>query len=469
MTAATSPPDAGRAFFVRFSDLDRWSPPEAGLIERDLPLGWKVVRLREVVRLVDARENVERSREYQLAGVRWYGEGVFHRETVSGTETSAKQLTPLLVGALVYNRLFAWKSSFAVVQPEHAGLYVSGEFPQFVADSERLLADFLFLFTTLPSTIEAVNDASVGSTAVSRNRFKEEEFLKLEMPLPPLAEQRATVERWRAAQAEIAATRARIERLDTSSRAELLKALGFAVPEIGVKPKVFAAHWRDLHTWSGTTTFKRLTNVDLRAGRFPVVLGRGVLREVLHGCSAAPSAIPTNLEVLKISAATRGEFAPSEKKFAPDLPRLREQFELRAGDLLLCRTNGTLAYVGMSALVPDDQPNLIFPDKLIRVRVETDKMRPDFLWLVLQTPPMRAQIEAAARTAVGNYAIGGRDVWNLEFPLPPLEVQRALVERVTAARAGIAREREGAARLEAQSKAEIEALILGKRLVSSRF
>ena len=54
--------------------------------------------------------------------------------------------------------------------------------------------------------------ASVGSAAVSRNRFKEEEFLKLEMPLPPLAELRAIVERWRSAQAQIAAAEKLIEK-----------------------------------------------------------------------------------------------------------------------------------------------------------------------------------------------------------------------------------------------------------------
>ena len=35
--------------------------------------------------------------------------------------------------------------------------------------------------------------------------------------------------------------------------------------------------------------------------------------------------------------------------------------------VLMCRTNGTLAYVGMSALIREDESNMVFPDKLIRV------------------------------------------------------------------------------------------------------
>lgn len=63
----------------------------------------------------------------------------------------------------------------------------------------------------------------------------------------------------------------------------------------------------------------------------------------------------------------------------------------------------------MSALVEEDHPELIYPDKVIRLR-PAEHVLPHYLWLVLQTPPLRAQIEAAARTAVGNYAIGGAEV-----------------------------------------------------------
>jgi hypothetical protein len=36
---------------------------------------------------------------------------------------------------------------------------------------------------------------------------------------------------------------------------------------------------------------------------------------------------------------------------------------------------------------------------------------------------LRTQIEAAARTAVGNFAIGSKDIKALKAPLPPLAEQ----------------------------------------------
>ena len=94
----------------------------------------------------------------------------------------------------------------------------------------------------------------------------------------------------------------------------------------------------------------------------------------------------------------------------------------------------------MSALVEHDMPDLIFPDKVIRVRCKPDIL-PAYLWKALQIPFTRSQIEAAARTAVGNNAIGTEDLWNLDLPLPPLDVQQRLVEKIVERQVEIVKER----------------------------
>jgi type I restriction enzyme S subunit len=103
---------------------------------------------------------------------------------------SAKQVTPLVPGALIYNRLFAWKASFAVVPPDFADCCVSNEFPQFVPDTTRVLPEYLYLFCTRETTIRAVNTASTGSAAVSRNRFKKSSSLPLRFRFRPLPNKR---------------------------------------------------------------------------------------------------------------------------------------------------------------------------------------------------------------------------------------------------------------------------------------
>lgn len=215
----------------------------------NLPNGWKVSILAEVVAPVVEKERVEQDKEYHLAGVKWYGEGVFHREDALGKKLSAAYLTPLQSNALIYNRLFAWKASFAVVPEDLAHCHVSSEFPQFLPNAERLDPFFLYLYMILPGTIDAVNRASIGSAAVSRNRYKEEDFLSLRIPLPPLPVQRAIVGRWRAAQEAVVAASDGLKRLaaelDQMLWTEYWKQASVDV----IHQRFLGVNWSDAEAW----------------------------------------------------------------------------------------------------------------------------------------------------------------------------------------------------------------------------
>ena len=107
----------------------------------------------------------------------------------------------------------------------------------------------------------------------------------------------------------------------------------------------------------------------------------------------------------------------------------------------------------------------IFPDKLIRVRCN-DSVLPAYFWKLVQMQFTRSQIEAAARTAVGNYAIGSDHIWALRFPLPPLTIQEAMVKRVDARLTEIAKLKADAKARAGAAKADVEAMILGTKPVA---
>lgn len=127
---------------------------------------------------------------YRMLGVRWYGGGLFVRETRSGRELSAKTVYDVVAGDLVYNRLFAWKESFAIAQPEIVGT-VSNEFPSFLVDDRQVIPSVLLALLLSHDFTRQVNDSSTGSTPTSRNRLKERDFLELEVSVPPMPVQGA--------------------------------------------------------------------------------------------------------------------------------------------------------------------------------------------------------------------------------------------------------------------------------------
>ena len=202
-----------RPICLFWSEVEKWTPNSSLLRFGKLPADWQLLSVREFATQLDNKERVEPEVEYQMAGIKWYGEGVFHRETVLGKEQSANNLYPLKPGTIIYNRLFAWKESFAVVPNEFQGLYVSNEFPQFEIDETIALPDYIYLVFNTKRVIRAVNSASVGSAVISRNRFKESDFLGFKIPLPPLPVQRKIIAHWKVAQRQRLAAEEALSRL----------------------------------------------------------------------------------------------------------------------------------------------------------------------------------------------------------------------------------------------------------------
>lgn len=390
-------------------------------------------------------------KEYKMAGVRWYGEGVFHRETVRGDAMSASQVTPLVAGAVIYNRLFAWKASFAVVPPELTDCYVSSEFPQFIPDTSRILPEYLYLYCTLTPTIRAVNSASTGSSAVSRNRFKEVEFLNFEISLPPLKEQKAIVARRLNAQEEIVAASRRIEKMLDGIQKRFLEHLGLKLPQQQEKMKAFALSWKEFERWGVQYNQQEFTGLNPAMGKYPTIYLRDAIADLENGWSPQCLNRPAEVEewgVLKLGSVSFGLFNDRENKALPKNLKPLPMLVVKKGEVLISRANIT-RLVGACAIVNEVRPRLMLCDKIFRVVFRVDSaIEPAYLAEVMKIPHVRHQIEAAATgTSPTMQNITKPSLLDLSLPLPPLSVQREIIRDIENSRAEIAREREAADRL----------------------
>mgnify|MGYP001583381430 CR=1 FL=1 len=156
---------------------------------------WPMVPLGEVLDPVSRAIRVEPTETYRLLGARWYAGGLFVREVRRGVEIQSPWLYRVKKGDFAYNRLFAWKGSFAVASSEHDDCFVSNEFPCFTIKADRLAPPFLWHFFKQPRVWDEVLGLSSGGTPTSRNRLKEERLLCLKIPLPPLPEQQQIASR----------------------------------------------------------------------------------------------------------------------------------------------------------------------------------------------------------------------------------------------------------------------------------
>ncbi|MFB6590368.1 restriction endonuclease subunit S [Streptomyces diastaticus] len=104
-------------------------------------------------------------------------------------------------------------------------------------------------------------------------------------------------------------------------------------------------------------------------------------------------------------------------------------FLVEEGDFLISRGNGTLGLVGRGGIVGEVANGVAFPDTMIRARVSSGIVLPQFLSLIWETRAVRRQIEGKARTTAGIYKVNQKILESVEFPLPSLDRQLEIVRR----------------------------------------
>jgi type I restriction enzyme M protein len=187
------------------------------------------IRLSEILEQVEIKEKVDREKVYRQLGVRWWGAGTFIREENVGREIKAKALYKVAAGWIIYNRLFAFRGSFAIVPLEHDGCYVSGEFPTFTPKSGVTNGDsvcrYIVHCLNSPQFLQMVDIQSTGSTKTSRNRFNEILFLDVTVNLPTSTEELVEANRILDRACELRAHQKRLAELTETLQEEVFQLL----------------------------------------------------------------------------------------------------------------------------------------------------------------------------------------------------------------------------------------------------
>lgn len=136
---------------------------------------------------------------------------------------------------------------------------------------------------------------------------------------------------------------------------------------------------------------------------------------------------PDELGVLKLSAVSKGFFKREENKALNETDNEEQLLALRKGDVLITRGN-TPELVADVACVPINEPNLLLPDLIYRLRVREEKILPEYLTFFLTTASARVQIRRDARGSSGSMVkVSQGHVLDWVTPVPPLSEQAEIV------------------------------------------
>jgi type I restriction enzyme S subunit len=150
-----------------------------------------------------------------------------------------------------------------------------------------------------------------------------------------------------------------------------------------------------------------------------------------NGYSPRSGDNPEGTLSLKLTATTRGSLNLSDRS----VKRLNEvipsssKFWLRPGDILIQRAN-SLEYVGVAAIYNGPKSEYIYPDLMIRVRVQSDILG-RWIWRYLNSAEGRHYFMSNATGTAGNMPkITGTTVRQIPIPLPPDNRLNECLERL---------------------------------------
>jgi type I restriction enzyme, S subunit len=147
---------------------------------------WEEIELRECLTPISRTESVQRGRQYNLIGVRWYLEGAHIHDTVSGDNVITQQLSQIYEGDVLYNKMWVTKGAFAIAKTEHHSTYGTNEYPQFRPKSnlDTKFIEYAFHNARFLHDAKALCRGTTG-----RARLNPEDFLTLRIQLPVKDEQ----------------------------------------------------------------------------------------------------------------------------------------------------------------------------------------------------------------------------------------------------------------------------------------
>lgn len=135
--------------------------------------------------------SVDPLEEYLFAGVFGFGKGLFVRGIQKGNDTTYKTFNRLHENNIVMSQPKGWEGAITLVTEEFEGLFLSPVYSTFTTIENNNIK-YVAEFCKLPTTWQKMLDVSKGIGA-RRNSIYANDFLKLEIPFPPIEEQNRIV------------------------------------------------------------------------------------------------------------------------------------------------------------------------------------------------------------------------------------------------------------------------------------
>jgi type I restriction enzyme S subunit len=264
-----------------------------------------------------------------------------------------------------------------------------------VPSSQEL--DEVYLYHFLPSALKKIEDITPFVTV---KHLSVKDIRAIEIPLPPLSEQRRIAELLDRADALRAKRRVALAQLDALTQSIFLDLFG--------DPKSNPSNW-PLST-----------------------LSRMFADSPIFGSMIPPVSEPRGWLAIRVGNIQDWKLDLSDRKYVDLPPNEVERHTVKDGDLLLARAIASQAHLGKCVVAHPGSERWAFDSHLMRMRFDRYKIEPEYVRHLFMTPGGRQMFLGASRKSTVQFNINTKEMSRLQIPVPPIEAQKIFLDWVGA-------------------------------------
>lgn len=385
---------------VPYQHLPNWSV--AHVLGNDLGFTnrYPLVSIGALLKLVHNIVIIKDNVEYKQVTVKTNGGGAVLRGIKLGKDIGTKKQYRVSEGQFIMSKIDARNGAFGIVSGDLTGAVVTGDFPVFDVDKEKLNPSYLQLLSSTKPFIKFAQSCSRGTT--NRQRIDVKQFLDMQIPLPLLKEQNVIV----AAYNNLLVL---ADQYEQQSIAEENSIQQYISQHLGLSTIT--------NKKGSSKTFMYLTSLQELSVRWDVW-------NIINSCYNGKYGLISLSKVIKMSS---GQFLPSKSQIAG-------QYIVYGGNGKT-GTHNKYCYSGKRIVIGRvgeycGNVHLVdgaywITDNALKVDKINDNITWEYLAIVLSALNINQYKSVSAQPSISQ-----KKILQLQIPIPPMDVQNEIVKHV---------------------------------------
>ena len=320
--------------------------------------------------------------------------------------------------------------------------YISNAYVVFSCLEEKLNTDFFLRLFKTDTFNNLVKKSTKGSV---RQNLSFDLLSKMQIPLPSVPIQKKLVDAYDKRLLKVNKLEAKARELNKKIEAYLMQELGISIEDKKKKKGLQFVNLKNLDRWDFWNKKELVSSSKFNIASF----GELLLEKPKYGSNSRTLKTVTDIRYIRITDINEdgslNEEVVSSEKFD-------KQYLLQENDFLIARSGNT---VGKTFLYKANLGKCIFAGYLVKYKINEKIANSDFVFYYTKTLPFKIWISSKQRVS-GQPNINGQEYLSFPIPLPSIEVQNKIVNKIEIWKDEIKDTKEKIELLKTEAKKEFE-------------